>query len=116
MRTVKCEISNIFKFNGNSYMMVSYNVSRDILPLAVEVQYLHFNLSFCCFICNTIEPYLQITPGKKAPTITALDDGVCKKLYFQIFHNFIYICMYATSRIGGNIAILTLLYYFFIAL
>lgn len=40
---------------ATKYVMIMYNISNDLLPLAVKV-----------------------TPGKRSPTITPLDDGVSK--------------------------------------
>lgn len=55
-----------------SYMMISYNISRDNLSLAIS-----------------------ITPGKKAPTISPLEGGVygdCESLSPYVVEVVLYTC------------------------
>ena len=64
---------------ATKYVMIVYNISSDLLPKAVE-----------------------ITPGKRSPTVTSLDDGVCKAVSSLVLKSEVSEKMDALHEVGAT--------------
>lgn len=64
---------------ATKYVMITYNVSSDLLAKAVE-----------------------ITPGKRSPTVTSLEDGVCKAVSSLVLKSEVSSKMDALHDVGAT--------------